>query len=208
MHVYACLFLCFMLALASLVLGFATLDTLTRFVVVWLRPMPMRPCLDVTIWEMPVASCIPFPFSASCDDMLTMLVCVTRWLSMHLYILAYMSMHESCLLVCRPCFNTMKLWTSDPNLNLSLVDTTFFFAFSLVCLLACLLALLFLCLPCLPCLSTLCIFICSLHLFLLLLVCWFLVFAFACTHMEQGHIELGHDHPSTSKKGADANMSV
>ena len=121
---------------------------------------------------------------------------------------AYMSMHESCLLVCRPCFNTMKLWTSDPNLNLSLVDTTFFFAFSLVCLLACLLALLFLCLPCLPCLSTLCIFICSLHLFLLLLVCWLLVFAFACTHMEQGHIELGHDHPGTSKRGADANMSV
>ena len=157
---------------------------------------------------MPVASCIPFPFSASCDDMLTMLVCVTRWLSMHLYMLAYMSMHESCLLVCHPCFNTMKLWTSDPNLHLSLMDTTFFFAFLLVCLLACLLALLFLCLPCLPCLSTLCLFICSLHLFLLLLVCWLLVFAFACTHMEQGHIELGHDHPSTSKKGADANMSV
>ena len=35
--------------------------------------------------------------------------------------------------MCRPCFNTMKLWTSDPNLNLSLVDTTFFFCF-LTCL--------------------------------------------------------------------------
>ena len=143
LHVYACLFLCFMLVLAFLVLGFATLDTLSRFVVVWLCSMPMRPCLNVTIWEMPVASCIPFPFSASCDDMLTMLVCVTRWLSMHLYMLAYMSMHESCLLVCHPCFNTMKLWTSDPNLHFSLMDTTFFFllsclfAFSLVCLLYC-----------------------------------------------------------------------
>ena len=94
---------------------------------------------------MPVASCIPFPFAASCDDMLTMLVCATHWLSMHPYTLAYMFMHESCLLVCRPCFNTMKLWTFDPNLHLSLVDTTFclpfyLFVFFLVYLLACLLS--------------------------------------------------------------------
>ena len=85
------------------------------------------------ITTMSVASCIPFPFSAPCNDMLTMLACATRWLSMHLYTLAYMSMHESCLLVCRPCFNTMKLWTSDPNLYLSPMDTTF-------CLLVCLLS--------------------------------------------------------------------
>ena len=58
---------------------------------------------------MPVASCIPLPFSTPCDDMLAMLVCATRWLSMYLYMLAYMSMHESCLLVCRPYFNTVKL---------------------------------------------------------------------------------------------------
>ena len=70
------------------------------------------------------------PFSTQHDDMLAMLVCATRWLSMLLYTLAYMSMHESCLLVCRPCFNTMKLQTSDPNLHLSLTDTT------LVCLLS------------------------------------------------------------------------
>ena len=84
---------------------------------------------------MPVALCIPFPFFASCDDMLTMLVCATRQLSMHLYTLAYMSMHGSCLLVSRPYFNTMKLWTFNPNLHLSLADTTF-------CLLFCLFTLL------------------------------------------------------------------
>ena len=50
-HVYACLLLCFMLVLASLVLGFATLDALSGFVVLWLHLMPMRPCLDVTIWD-------------------------------------------------------------------------------------------------------------------------------------------------------------
>ena len=157
LHVYACLFLCFMLALAFLVLGFATLDTLSRFVVVWLCSMPMRPCLNVTIWEMPVASCIPFPFSASCDDMLTMLVCVTRWLSMHLYMLAYMSMHEPCLLVCHPYFNTVKLWTSDLNLHLSSCEHHILFVFLLVCLLAYTLAFL-LCLPCLSRLSALCLF--------------------------------------------------
>ena len=44
---FACL--CLMLVLASLVHGFATLDALSGFVVVWLRPMPIRPCLDMTI---------------------------------------------------------------------------------------------------------------------------------------------------------------
>ena len=91
---------------------------------------------------MPVALCIPFPFCTMCDDMLAMLVCATRWLYMHIYTLAYMSMYASYLLVCCPCFNTMKLWTFDPNLHLSLADTTFcsfsyLFAFSLVCLLSC-----------------------------------------------------------------------
>ena len=108
-----------------------------------------------------------FPFSTSCNDMLAMLVHATCWLFMHLYMLAHMSMHESCLLVCRPCFNTMKLWTFDPNLHLSLADTIFCFlsclfafllAILLVCLLACLLTSLFLRFPCLSCLSALCLF--------------------------------------------------
>ena len=88
---------------------------------------------------MPVTSCIPFPFSTPCDDMLSMLVCTTRWLSMHLQMLAYMFMHESCLPVCHLCFNIMKLWTFDPNLHLSLANTTF------VCFLTCLLSRLFDC---------------------------------------------------------------
>ena len=50
---------------------------------------------------MPVASCIPFPFSAPCNDMLTMLVCATHLLSMHLYMLAHMSMHEIGRASCR-----------------------------------------------------------------------------------------------------------
>ena len=88
-----------------------------------------------------IASCIPFPTSTPCSDMLAMLAYATHWRSMHLYTLPYMFMYESCLLVCRPCFNTM-------NLHFSLVDTTFcllscFFVISLVCLYACFLVSLF-----------------------------------------------------------------
>ena len=50
LHVYACSLLCFMLVLASLILGFAMLDTLCGLDLVWLHSTPMRPCLDVTIW--------------------------------------------------------------------------------------------------------------------------------------------------------------
>ena len=106
------------------------------------------------------------PFFAPCDAMLTILVYAAHWLSMHLYMLAYMFMHESCLLVCRPYFYTMKSWTSYPNLHLSLTDTTF-------CLLSCLSDFLLVCL--LPCSFAYHVyhaylfyasFICSMYLFL------------------------------------------
>ena len=146
--------------------------------------------------------------SALCDAMLTMFVRATRWLSMHLYMLAHMSMHESCLLVCRTCFSTMKLWTFDPNLHLSLVDITFCllsccFAFSLICLLSCFFA-------CRVYHTYLLYdsFICSLHLFLALLVCWLLFFAFVCAHLKRGRMKLRHGLPSASKKGEDASMWI
>ena len=58
---------------------------------------------------MPGRSLHALPFFAPCDDILVMLVCATRWLYMHFNMLAYMFMHESCLLVCRPCFNTNEV---------------------------------------------------------------------------------------------------
>ena len=153
---------------------------------------------------MPVASCIPSLFLAPCDGMLAMLVCATRWLYMHLYTFAYMSMHESYLLVCRPGFNTMKLWTFNPNLHCPSRTPLF------VHFLTCLLSLLFACFLAMLVVPIMLIcfvpFICLLHLFLPLLVCWFLVFAFACTHMERGRMELGHSLPGVSKKGTDASM--
>ena len=132
---------------------------------------------------LPIPSCIPFPFSTSCDDMLTMLICPTCWLYMHLYTLVYMFMHESCLLVCHLCFNTIEPWTFNPNLNLSLADTTFCLFSRLcapfclfVCYLACLLSHMFSCILVamlaisilLVCFTSFCYY---LRIVLLLLVC-------------------------------------
>ena len=50
-HVYAYLFLCFILVLASLILGFAMFGVLRGLDLVWLHLMPMRPCSDVTAWD-------------------------------------------------------------------------------------------------------------------------------------------------------------
>ena len=210
-----------MLVLASLVLGFAMLDTISGFMVVRLHPTPMRPCLDVTIWDAsPWCRLLLAYISPFLHDMLVMLVCATHWLYMHLYMLAYMSMHESYFLVCRPCFNTMKLWTFDPNLHLSLTDATFYllscwFTFCLfVCYLACLpsrlfahilvsmLAMSITFVYFMPLSYALCTF------FFPLRVCWFLVFAFACIHMERGRLKLGHSLSGASEKGTDASMQI
>ena len=147
------------------------------------------------------------PFSAPRADMLAMLVCATRWLSMHLYTLAYMSIHESCLLGCRLCFNTKKLWTFDPNLHLSLMDTTLVYLLScFVSFFACILVSMF-------AMSIMFIYFMplsyALHIsFFPLLFCWFLVFIFACTYIKRGCTELGHDLPSASKKGENASMWI
>ena len=112
LHVYACLLLYFIFNI-SLVLGFAMFGALHGLDLVWLHPTPMRPCSNVTFWkaslDVRLLLACPSLFFAPCDDMLTMLVCATCWLYVHLYALAYMSMHESCLLVCHQYFNTMKL---------------------------------------------------------------------------------------------------
>ena len=145
------------------------------------------------------------PFSTLHDAMLTMLVYATRWLSMPLYTLAYMFMHKSCLLVCHPYFNTIKSLTFDPNLHLLPHDH------HLIRLLILLLVMSpATCQACFACMLV--CFITIVHYphisFFPLLVCWFLVFAFACTHMKRGCIELGHGLPGASKKGEDASIWI
>lgn len=49
LHVYACLLLCFMFVLASLVLDFVVLDALRGLDLVWLYLTPIRPYSNVTI---------------------------------------------------------------------------------------------------------------------------------------------------------------
>ena len=170
--VYTCLLLCFVL-----VLGLSC----SRLCHAW-SPLRAWYCLVTSnahealfrcdhlgsISKCRLASYIPFPF------------CFMRYYAYHVCLhhpLAFYASLHACshvyawVLVCHPCFNTMKLWTFDPNLHLSLADTTFFllsclFAFSLVCLLSCFFAchvyhayLLY------------ASFICSLNLFLPLPVC-------------------------------------
>ena len=108
----------------------------------------------VCIAMMPVASCILFPFSASCDDF-AYHACLFHLFAFYASLHACLHVHAWALLAVRcPYFNTMKLWTPDPNLHLSLVDAPFclltcFFAFFFVCLLSYLFAFLLICLhPC------------------------------------------------------------
>ena len=71
-----CLLLCFMLVLAFLVLGFAMFDAFCGLDLVWLRPMPMRSCLDITTQDV------------SPDARL-----------LH----AYLSLFLLCAMICLPC---------------------------------------------------------------------------------------------------------
>ena len=92
LHVCACLLLCFMLVLASLVLGFATFDALSGYAVVWLYPTHKRPCLDVTTWEASpdVGLLCVNPF----------LFCSARWYACHAYLrhpLAFYASLHACL---------------------------------------------------------------------------------------------------------------
>ena len=170
---------------------------------------------------MPGCSMHTLPFSTPRDVMLTMLVCATHWLSMHLYTLAYMFMHDSCLLVCHPSTQ----WSYGHPIQIyicPLIDTIFclpylLFACLLTSLFVCLLVrLLFLLLVMSPTTCYAC-FACMLVCFILiahylrisffpLLACWFLVFVFACTHMERGRRELRHGLTGIRKKGMDASM--
>ena len=161
LHVNACLLLCFMLALASLVLGFAMFGALHGLDLMWLYPMPMRLCSDVTIWEAsPDAgllhvypSLFHFAWCYACYACLCHLLAfyasLHAWLHVHAWVLltsvSSMLQHNEVLDIrSKPTFVPYGHHLS--------------FAFLIVCLLACLLAFLFLCLPCLSCLFALCLF--------------------------------------------------
>ena len=120
--------------------------------------IPSKPTFVPCGHHLLCAFLLVFPFVcvfAFSHAMLAMLVCATRWLYMHLYTFAYMSMHESYLLVCRPCFNTYGHPIQTyicPSWTLPL------FVYYLT-LFPFLLTSWFLCLPCLSCLSALGLFI-------------------------------------------------
>ena len=194
---------------------------LSELVVVWLHLTPMRPCLGVATWD-------AFP-DARLFHAYPSLFCFVRWYACHACLLHplafYASLHtylhdHAWVLLASVLFMLQHNEVMDIQSKPTFVPHKhhLLFALLLVCLLSCLLACLFafllsVCLfilwlvmspvICYACHAYLLYasFICSLHLFFPLLVYWFLVLAFACTHMERECIELGHSLPGTSKRG-------
>ena len=214
LHVYASLLLCFMLVLASLVLRFAMLFALRGLDLVWLYPTPMRPCLGVTIWEASLDAGLlrTYPsLSTPCDAMLTH-VCSCHLLAFHASLHACSHVHAWVLLASVSSMlqhNEVIYIRSKPTFVP--YGHHLLFAFLLVCLFLCLLVCLLSCFFACHVYHAYLLyasFICSLHLLLPLLVCWFLIFAFASTYMEWGCVELGQGLPITSKKGKVASMWI
>ena len=205
LHIYTCLLLCFMLVLASLVLGLATFDAFLGLDLVWLHLMPMRHCSDVTIWE------------ASPDAGL-LLVCPSlfrsvRWYACHACLchpLALYAFLHACLYVHAWALLVSVSSMLQHNEAMDIQSKPTFVPLKHhPCLFA-----IFLCFPFRshPSFYVCHVYhvyllyaslLCSFHLFLPCLVCWFLVFAFACTHIEWGHMELWHDLSSATNKGED-----
>ena len=199
-----------MLVITSFVLGFAT------WFPWWVcgcvvTPDPMRSCSDVTIWEasLDVGFLHAYPPLFHSVRWYAYHACLCHPLAFYASLHACLHVHAWVLLA-----SVSSILQRNEAMNIQSKPTFvpyghhLLFAFLLVCLLTCLLAFLFLCLPCLSCLFALCLFICSLHLFLPLFVCWFLVLAFACTHMERRRLELGHSLPGASKRSAGASMWI
>ena len=214
LHVYVCVFLCFMLMLASLVLSFATFDTLSGFVVVWLHLTPMRPCLDVTIWDAsPWCRLLPayFPLFYFMQWH-TYHVCLRHLLAFYASLHACSHVHAWVLLASVSSIlqhnEAMDIWSKPAFIPRG---HDLLFAFLLSCLYV------YLCLSCLPphamlAISILLVCFCTLlhtiyaSLSFHCLSTGFLALPFACIHTERGHMELGHDLLGVSKKGEDASM--
>ena len=147
----------------------------------------MRPCSSVTTWDASLddGSLCTYPSPFLLYATVCLLCLFVPRLSMHLYMLAYMSS-----LACSVSFMLQHNEVMDIRSKPTIFPHKhhFLFAFLLVFFLACWLAFM------LSSLFAAChvyhvyqlyaSFTYSLHPFLPLLVCWFLVFAFACTHME------------------------
>ena len=186
-------------------------DTLSGFLILWLHPMPIWPCRDATIW-------VTLPWCRLFHAYLP-LFCSMWWYAYHACLChplaLYASLHAclhvhawfllasvSSMLQHNEVMDIQSKLTFVPRGN-HLCWLFRLFAFLFVCLLSGFFAchvyhayLLYVS------------FIWILHLFPPSHVCWFYVFAFAYTRIEQGRIKLGHGLPSLSRKSKDASMWI
>ena len=204
LHVYACLLLCFMHVLAPLVLGFSMLAPagLILFGYIW--------CPWGLVWMWPFGKHL---WMSGCSVrtlpfLLCAMLCLPCLLMPPVGFLCIFTRLLTCpctSLACQCVVHASTQWSYGHQSKPTFVprEHHLLFAFSLVFLLSYFFAchvyhayLLY------------ASFICPLHLFLPLLICWFLIFAFACTHMERRRMEIGHDLLSASKTGEDASMWI
>ena len=147
--------------LASLILGYATFNALSGFVVVWLD---LTPCFDVTTWDASPDAGLLRPYLSSFS--LHAMICLPYLFVPFVGFLCIFT----CLLTC-PCFSlackcaihVSTQWSYGQTIQTYICPSRtpsfvcFFTCFSPF-LFACLHASLFLCLPRLPCVSALCLF--------------------------------------------------
>ena len=200
-----------MLVLASLVLGFATFDTLSVSVVVWLRLTPMCPCLSVTIWNVSpgtrsLHACPSFFFFHSawwyaCHACLChpLAFCASLHACLHVHAWVLLDSASS-MLQQNEVMDIRSKPTFVPRGHQLL------FIFLLVCFYACLLTFL-LCLPSLSHSSILCLF-CILFASFPSITCLLVSCLCLCmhTHGAWGRMELGDGFLGASKRGANISM--
>ena len=159
LHVYACLLLCFTLVLASLVIGFAMFGAFCGLDLVWLHPTPMRPCLDVTIWEAsPDAGLLrAYPFFFHSAQCYAYHACLCHSLAFYASLHACLHVHAWVLLANVSSIlqhnKVLDIRSKPTFVPLQTPSLVCLLSYLLVCLIPCLFAFKFACLSC--CLSCL-----------------------------------------------------
>ena len=209
-----------MLVLASLVLGFAMFGALSGFGVMWLHSMPMRPCLDVTIWEVS-----PWCRLLRAHLSLFSLRATIAYRAFLCHPLALCASLHACLHIHAWVLLVSVSSMLQHNKAMDIRSKPIFIPHGHYLLFACLFTLCLLLLSCLStplliCLLTSCMLCLSLLSCLLVLHPFAIIYAFLpfhCSftgflslplhvHMERGHMELGSDLLGASKKGMDASL--
>ena len=174
------------------------IDILGEFVVVWLHSTPKRLCSDVTTWDAsPWCRLLCAYLSLFCSvQWYACHACLCHLLALYASLHACLHVHAWVLLA-----SVSSMLQHNEAMDIRSKSTfvpcgyhllfVFLFVCRLFCLFACILASLFTMSIVLVCFMPISRTLCALSFHCL--SASFLVFGFACTHMEWGHTELGRN---------------